>query len=83
MAKDEQFTKYEMAHMIGTRALQISQGAPSKLKFSEKDLQAMRYNPIEIAKKEFEAGVIPLRVVRPHAVTIASSDIDADNKAVD
>jgi len=61
----EEFTKYEAAQMIGARALQISMGAPFKVTLTEEELQTMRYNPIEIAKKEFEKGVIPLRVVRP------------------
>ncbi|HLP79750.1 MAG TPA: DNA-directed RNA polymerase subunit K [Acidobacteriota bacterium] len=68
MAKEAEvfeFTKYEMAQMIGARALQISMGAPFKVKLSEKELEKIKYNPIEIAKIEFEKGVIPLRVIRP------------------
>jgi DNA-directed RNA polymerase subunit K len=61
----EQLTKYERARIIGTRALQISMGAPFLLKFSEKDIEDMRYNPIEIAKKELEKGVIPITIKRP------------------
>lgn len=51
--------------MIGSRALQISMGAPFLVKLSEKDLESMGYNPIEIAKKEFEQGVMPITVRRP------------------
>ncbi|PLW80365.1 DNA-directed RNA polymerase subunit K [Candidatus Woesearchaeota archaeon] len=58
------FTKYEKARMIGSRALQISMGAPLALKFKTEELEAMNYNPVEIAKKEFEAGKIPLKVLR-------------------
>ena len=67
MAKEEQMqhTKYEMAQMIGARALQISMGAPFKVKLSEEELTKARYNPIEIAKIEFAKGVIPMRTVRP------------------
>jgi DNA-directed RNA polymerase subunit K/omega len=67
MAKKEEMdlTKYERARIIGSRALQISQGAPFLVKLSEKDLKALKYNPVEIAKKELEAGVIPIEVVRP------------------
>ena len=68
MAKNEeitQFTKYERAQMIGSRALQISMGAPFKVKLSEEELSRIKYNPIEIAKIEFDKGVIPMRVVRP------------------
>ncbi|MBW2966975.1 DNA-directed RNA polymerase subunit K [Candidatus Woesearchaeota archaeon] len=61
----ERYTKYEKARMLGSRALQVSMGAPYLVKISKKDLEAMKYNPLEIAKKEFEAGVIPITVVRP------------------
>lgn len=60
-------TKYEIARMIGSRALQISMGAPFLVKMSEKDLEKIGYNPIEIAKKELDAGVIPIAVRRPSA----------------
>ncbi len=64
MAKEE-YTKYEKARMIGSRALQISMGAPFAIKVSKKELEEMRYNPVEIAKKEFEVDKLPLTVVRP------------------
>lgn len=58
------YTKYEHARIIGARALQISMGAPFMVKLSEKDLESIRFNPIEIAKKEFAEGVIPITVKR-------------------
>jgi DNA-directed RNA polymerase subunit K/omega len=61
---ESEYTKYEMAQMIGVRALQISQGAPFAIKFTPDELAKLNFNPIEIAKKEFAAGKIPLRVVR-------------------
>jgi DNA-directed RNA polymerase subunit K len=60
-----EYTKYEKARMIGSRALQISMGAPLMLELSKQDLESIKFNPIEIAKKEFEAGVIPLTIKRP------------------
>ena len=60
-----EYTKYEKARMIGSRALQISMGAPFLVKLSDKDLQQMSYNPIEIAKKEFDEGILPITVKRP------------------
>lgn len=62
---EEDLTKYEKARIIGARALQISMGAPFLVKLDEKDLERIRYNPIEIAKIEFEKGVIPITVKRP------------------
>ena len=61
-------TKYERARIIGSRALQISQGAPMLVKLTKKELEAIRYNPVEIAKREYDKGVIPLEVKRilPH-----------------
>ncbi len=62
------YTKYERARIIGSRALQISMGAPFLVKMTPKQLEQIRYNPIDIAKLEFEAGVIPMQVRRllPH-----------------
>lgn len=61
----EEFSKYEKARMIGSRALQIAMGAPFLIKIGEKELEELSYNPIEIAKKELEEGVIPMTVRRP------------------
>lgn len=62
---EKKFTKFEQARMIGSRALQISMGAPFLIKISQEELEKVGYNPIEIAKKEFEKDVIPITVVRP------------------
>lgn len=61
-------TKYERARIIGSRALQISMGAPFLIKLSKAELEELKYNPIEIAKREFEADAIPITVKRflPH-----------------
>ena len=66
MADKEEFkyTKYEKARMIGSRALQISQGAPMLIKLGKKELEEIKYDPIEIATKEFEAGVLPITIKR-------------------
>ncbi len=58
-------TKYEIARMIGSRALQISMGAPFLIKLTEKDLERIGYNPIEIAKLEFEQDILPITIKRP------------------
>lgn len=61
----ETFTKYEKARMIGARALQISLGAPFLIKLEKEDLEKLRYSPLEIAKIEFDKGVLPISVRRP------------------
>ena len=63
--KEIEFTKYEKARVLGSRALQISMGAPYLIKLSKNKLEEMQYNPLKIALLEFEAGVIPITVVRP------------------
>ena len=66
--EEEEHTKYEKARLIGSRALQISMGAPFLIKLSPRQLKQLGYNPVEIAKLEFEAGVLPITVKRllPH-----------------
>lgn len=69
MAEEKQdYTKFERARILGSRAMQLNMGAPFLLKLSEKDLQELHFNPLDIAKKEFEAGVIPISIKRmkPH-----------------
>ena len=65
---EEEHTKYEKARLIGSRALQISMGAPFLIKLTTKQLKEVGYNPVEIAKLEFDAGVLPITVKRmlPH-----------------
>jgi len=59
-----EYNKYEEARIIGARALQISQGAPLLIKFSEKQLEEIGYNTLEIAKKEFKEGLVPITIER-------------------
>jgi len=59
------YTKYERARVIGARALQISMGAPFLIKLSKKELEEVKYNPIIIAKREYEKGVLPMIIKRP------------------
>ena len=74
------YTKYEKARMIGSRALQISMGAPSLVKIETAELEKLRYSPIEIAKREFDAGVIPITVRRPLPKRIVKGE-KAEKKA--
>lgn len=51
-------TRFERARIIGARALQLSLGAPpllSNIKYN---------NPIQIAKEELEAGILPITIRR-------------------
>lgn len=51
-------TKYEKAKIIGTRATQIANGA--KILTDYKGL----HEPISIALKEFNEGMIPINIIR-------------------
>jgi len=59
------YTKFEKARMIGSRALQLSMGAPFLLKLSVEDLEKAKYDPIAIAIMEFDEGILPITVKRP------------------
>jgi DNA-directed RNA polymerase subunit K len=59
------FTKYEKARVIGARALQVAMGAPLLIKLKKEDFVAINFDPVQIAKKEFDAGVLPITVKRP------------------
>ncbi len=65
MAEQEQFTKYEIARIIGARALQIAMDAPPLLKLSEDELKLMKYDALKIAEREFKENVLPITINRP------------------
>lgn len=54
-----ELTKYEVARLIGARALQLSMGAPPLIKVNSETISF-----IQIAEIELDKGVIPLVVVR-------------------
>jgi len=53
-------TKYERARIIGVRALQVSLGAPILIKLNENTPK----DPLVIAEKELELGVLPIIIRR-------------------
>ncbi|MBU2576309.1 MAG: DNA-directed RNA polymerase subunit K [Nanoarchaeota archaeon] len=65
MAEKQEFSKYERARIIGARGLQISMDAPLLTKMSEEDLNGVNYDPLRIAEKELDSGVLPISVNRP------------------
>lgn len=62
---EQQFTKYEIARIIGARALQIAMDAPLLLRLSDSDLKDIKYDAIKIAEKELQSGVLPIDIHRP------------------
>jgi len=63
--KPEEFTRYEVARILGARALQIAMDAPLLLKMSEDELKGVKYDALKMAEKEFNSGVLPISVKRP------------------
>jgi len=53
------YTRFERARIIGSRALQISYGAPVLVDYPEDML-----DPIDIAELEFKEGLVPITVVK-------------------
>jgi DNA-directed RNA polymerase subunit K len=51
------YSRYEVARIISARALQIAQGAPVLVKVPKNTT-----NPYEIARKEWDEGVIPIDI---------------------
>jgi DNA-directed RNA polymerase subunit K len=59
------FTKYERTRILGARALQIAMDAPLLTVINKEDLEEINYDPMEIAKIEFERDVLPITVKQP------------------
>jgi DNA-directed RNA polymerase subunit K len=53
----DRLTRFEVARLVGARALQISLGAPILVETKSLD-------PIEIAKEEFKQKIIPITIKR-------------------
>ncbi|MCK4997429.1 DNA-directed RNA polymerase subunit K [Candidatus Pacearchaeota archaeon] len=65
MVAEQEFSKYERARIIGARGLQISMDAPLLTEMSEEELNGVNFDPLKIAEKELNDGVLPISVNRP------------------
>ena len=65
MAEKKEFSKYERARIIGARGLQISMDAPLLVDINEKYLESVNYDPLRIAERELDSGVLPISINRP------------------
>ena len=61
----QKFSKYERARIIGARGLQISMDAPLLVDINEDELDVMNFDPLKIAEKELDSGVLPISVSKP------------------
>ena len=68
MAEKQEFSKYERARIIGARGLQISMDAPLLMEMETDDLDEINFDPLRIAEKELESGVLPISVNKPMPV---------------
>jgi DNA-directed RNA polymerase subunit K len=59
------FTRYEVARIIGARALQIAMDAPLILKVSDEKLKELKFDSLKLAELEFNEGVLPISIDRP------------------
>lgn len=64
-AQKHEFSKYERARIIGARGLQISMDAPLLMKIAEAELDGINYDPLKIAERELDSGVLPISVNKP------------------
>ena len=62
-AKD--FSKYEVARILGARALQIAMNAPLLIKISPEDLEEVKFDALKIAEIEFNSNILPISVKKP------------------
>ncbi len=68
----EEFTRYEVARILGARALQIAMDAPILMNIEKEKLEEIRFDPLKIAYIEFNADVLPITVKRPFPKKIES-----------
>jgi DNA-directed RNA polymerase subunit K len=61
----EDFSRYEVARILGARALQIAMNAPLLIKIEKEDLEKIKFDALKIAEVEFESGILPISVKRP------------------
>jgi DNA-directed RNA polymerase subunit K len=61
----DRFTKYEVARILGARALQLAMDAPLLIKIDKERLEEINYDVLKIAEIELESGVLPITVRRP------------------
>ena len=57
MKKKNEYTRYEKTRIVSSRSLQIAQGSPVLVNITKNVI-----DPTEIAKLEWEAGVIPIDI---------------------
>lgn len=84
---NQDFSKYERARIIGARGLQISMDAPLLIDVKEDELDALNFDPLKIAEKELDSGVLPISISKPmpnkHAEAIENIKVEDDDNSSD
>jgi len=65
MTEKHEFSKYERARILGARSLQLSMDAPLLIKIEGEELENLNYDPLKIAQKELDSGVLPITINKP------------------
>jgi len=60
-----EYSKYEVARILGARALQIAMNAPLLIKIKEEDLEKINFDALKIAEVELNSGILPISVHKP------------------
>jgi DNA-directed RNA polymerase subunit K len=59
------FSKYEIARILGARALQIAMNAPLLIKIDKEDLEKIKFDALKIAETEFNSDILPISIKKP------------------
>lgn len=62
---EKKFTKYEIARILGARALQIAMNAPLLIKINEEDLEKIKFDALKIAEVELNSDILPISIKKP------------------
>jgi DNA-directed RNA polymerase subunit K len=65
MVDAKSFSKYEVARILGARALQIAMNAPLLIKIEQEDLEKIKFDALKIAEVEFNSNILPISVKKP------------------
>ena len=65
MTDSKSFSKYEVARILGARALQIAMNAPLLIKIEQEDLEKIKFDALKIAEVEFNSNILPISVKKP------------------
>ena len=65
MADAKQFSKYEIARILGARSLQIAMNAPLLIKIEKEDLEKIKFDALKIAEIELNSNILPISIKKP------------------